>query len=386
MSDDLDLGWLLAVAGAAVWSPRPLATWFTALGDARSIAAHARSGGPFAPGGAEPLSAEILARLAALDDAAATDAVRAANACGSHVLTKLDPLYPPRLLALCDAPHVLYYFGNPGIAGARAIAIVGSRAATTYGRTVAATFARDAAVYGATVVSGLARGVDAAAHSAAVESGGRTVAVIGSGLGALYPPYHSLLADEIVASGGAILSEFPPAMVARPHHFPMRNRIVAALADATIVTEAAHRSGALITTRLADEYGRRVFAVPGDVDRPTSAGTNALIRDGVSVATSMADVAELLGWEPIFATHSEAHGNEVDTQQAGGATAGLDPLLALLAGSALDVDELSFRSGRPASEVAAQLTILELRGVVERRAGGTFAAVSTRKTKNGASA
>jgi DNA processing protein len=381
MTNDLELGWLMAVAGAAVWSPRPLATWFAALGDARSIAAHARGSGTFAPIGAEPLSSEILSRLAALDDAAAADALRAAVDSGSRVLTKLDPLYPPRLRELCDAPHVLYYFGNPSIADARAIAIVGSRAATTYGRTVAATFARDAAVYGATVVSGLARGVDAAAHSASVESGGKTVAVIGSGLGALYPPYHSLLADEIVAGGGAILSEFPPAMVARPHHFPMRNRIVAALADATVVAEAAHRSGALITARLADEYGRRVFAVPGDIDRPTSAGTNALIRDGVNAATRMADVAEMLGWEPVFSARSETGG-----VVAPGAAAGLDPLLALLGGTALDIDELSLRSGQPASEVAAQLTMLELRGAVERRAGGTFAAVSTRKTKNGAGA
>jgi DNA processing protein len=379
MSDDLDLGWLLAVAGAAVWSPRPLAMWFAALGDARSIAAHARSGEPLAPAGAEPLSSDILARLATLDDAAAADALHAANKCGSRVLTKLDQSYPPRLRELYDAPHVLYCLGDPSIADARAIAIVGSRAATTYGRTVAATFARDAAIYGATVVSGLARGVDAAAHSAAVESGGKTIAVIGSGLGALYPPYHSLLADEIVAGGGAILSEFPPAMVARPHHFPMRNRIVAALADATVVTEAAPRSGALITMRLADEYGRRVFAVPGDVDRPTSAGTNALIRDGVNAATSMADIAEVLGWDPVFDAKSEKNGDAATARE-------IDSLLALLGGAPLDVDELSVRSGQPASEVAAHLTMLELRGVVERRAGGTFAAVSARKTKNGASA
>lgn len=373
MTDDLDLGWLLAVAGAAVWSPRPLASWFAALGDARSIATHARDGGALAPCGAEPLSSDIIARLAALDDAAALDALRAAKKCNAHVLTKQDPLYPPRLLELCDAPFVLYCLGDPLIANQRAVAIVGSRAASSYGRTVAATFARDAAIYGATVVSGLARGVDAAAHSAAVESGGKTVAVIGSGLSALYPAYHSLLADEIVKSGGAVLSEFAPTMIARPHHFPMRNRIVAALADATVVTEAAHRSGALITARLADEYGRRVFAVPGDIDRPTSAGTNALIKDGVTAATSMADVAEILGWAPMFV---ETRSDKSADQR--------DPLLDLLAGSALDIDELSIRSGRPASDVAAQLTMLELRGAIERRGGGTFAAVSTRHAKNDA--
>jgi DNA processing protein len=186
-----------------------------------------------------------------------------------------------------------------------------------------------------------------------------------------------LLADEIVAGGGAIFSEFPPAMVARSHHFPMRNRIVAALADATIVTEAARRSGALITARLADEYGRRVFAVPGDIDRPTSAGTNALIQDGVTVATSMADVAEILGWSPI---------DEAQADASGRVPADVDPLLALLAGAALDIDELSGRSGRTASDVAAHLTMLELRGVVERHAGGTFAAVSARASKNDARA
>lgn len=375
MSDDLDLGWLLAVVGAAVWSPRPLTTWFDALGDSRAIAAHARSGGPFAPGGAEPLSSDILARLAALNDATALAALRAANDCGARVLTRSDPSYPPRLLKLCDAPHVLYCLGDPAVADARSVAIVGSRAATSYGRTVAATFARDAGIYAATVVSGLARGVDAAAHSAAVESGGKTVAVIGSGIAALYPPYHSLLAEEIVAGGGAVLSEFPPAMAARPHHFPMRNRIVAALADATVVTEAAHRSGALITARLADEYGRRVFAVPGDIDRLTSAGTNALIQDGVTAATSMADIAEILGWAPVFAARPEGSRQQSHSEDP-------DPLLALIAGAALDVDELSVRSGRPAADVAARLTMLELRGIVERRAGGTFAAVSRRAAKN----
>jgi len=373
---DLDLGWLLAVAGAAVWSPRPLASWFSALGDARAIAEHARAGGPFPPAGAEPLSSEILTRLAVLDDPAALDAVHAAHACNARVLTRDDALYPPRVLELCDAPHVLYVLGDPSIANARAVAIVGSRAASSYGRTVAATLARDAAVYGATVVSGLARGVDAAAHSAAVESGGRTLAVIGSGLAALYPPYHSLLADEIIAAGGAVFSEFPPTMVARPHHFPMRNRIVAALADATIVTEAAHHSGALITARLADECGRRVFAVPGDIDRPTSAGTNALIRDGVNIATSMADVAEILNWEPVFALQSGGADGSGPTET--------DPLLALMTGPAADIDELSTRSGLSASEIAAHLTMLELRGLVERRAGGTFAAVSVRGAKNDA--
>jgi DNA processing protein len=377
MSDDLDLGWLLAVSGAAVWSPRPLASWFEALGDARAVAAHASTGGPFAPCGAEPLSPDALAKLAALDDAAALEALRAARACGARVLTRSDARYPARLRELCDAPLALYCLGDPAVLRGRAIAIVGSRAATGYGRNVAARFARDASAFGATVISGLARGVDAAAHSAAVECGGPTVAVIGSGLAALYPPYHALLADDIVSGGGAVISEFPPAMTARPHHFPMRNRIVAALADATIVTEAAQRSGALITARLADECGRRVFAVPGDVDRPTSAGTNALIRDGVSAATSMADVAEILGWAPAFAAPDKG---------AAGTAEDVDPLLAFIGCGELDIDELAIRSGRQTADIAARLTMLELQGLVERRPGGTIAAVSRRGAKNERSA
>ena len=365
MTEDQDLGWLLAVAGAAVWAPRPIATWIAALGDARAVVAHVRSGGP-CPENAEPLPPDALARLSAIDDATAISAIEPARSCGARVITRSDAEYPTRLRDLCDAPLALYCLGDPAAASGRAIAIVGSRAATRYGREVAARFAREGVAFGAAIISGLARGVDAAAHTSAVECGGKTVAVVGSGVAALYPPYHSLLADDIVSAGGAVLSEFPPRMKARPFHFPMRNRIVAALADATIVTEAATRSGALITARLADEYGRRVFAVPGDIDRPTSAGTNALIRDGVTAATSMADVADALGWfESVGETATE-----------------FDPIVALLQSRTYDVDELSDVMGVPVIELSARLTLLELRGDVERRSGSAYAAVSRGRPKN----
>ncbi|HLJ82672.1 MAG TPA: DNA-processing protein DprA [Candidatus Eremiobacteraceae bacterium] len=368
VTDDFELGWLLAVAGAAVWAPRPIAAWIAALGSAREVVAHVKSGEP-PPDGIEPLPREARLRLAALDDESARCALDAARASGAHILTRDDQRYPSRLRDLCDAPLVLYCLGDATATEGRAIAIVGSRAATLYGRSVSAQFARDGVAHGAAIISGLARGVDAAAHTSAVDSGGRTVAVIGSGVSALYPQYHSLLADDIVAAGGAVFSEFPPAMKARAFHFPMRNRIVAALADATIVTEAASRSGALITARLADEFGRHVFAVPGDIDRPTSAGTNALIKDGVMAATSMSDVADTLGWsasQPSDATPCDA-------------------LVAIMQTRPFDVDELSEVTGLPVAELAARLTLLELRGDVERRSGSTYAAVARRRPKNNAS-
>jgi DNA processing protein len=368
MTDDFELGWLLAVAGAAMWAPRPIAAWMAAFGSARAILAHIKSGEPH-PDGLEPLPREATSRLAALDDEAAQSALEAARAGGAQILTREDQAYPSRLREMCDAPLVLYCLGDPTATEGRAIAIVGSRAATPYGRSIAAQFAREGVGYGAAIISGLARGVDAAAHTSAVECGGKTIAVIGSGISALYPQYHSLLADDIVAAGGAVFSEFPPKMKARAFHFPMRNRIVAALADATIVTEAATRSGALITARLADEFGRRVFAVPGDIDRPTSAGTNALIKDGVMAATSMADVADALGW-------SAAPAN---------AAAPSDALVAIMQTRPFDVDELAEVTGLPVAELAARLTLLELRGDVERRSGSAYAAVTRRRPKNSAS-
>ena len=334
------------------------------------MVAHVKSGEP-PPNGIEPLPREANVRIAALDDESARCALDAAQHSGAQILARDDQRYPSRLRDMCDAPLVLYCLGDATATEGRAVAIVGSRAATQYGRSVAAQFARDGVAYGAAIISGLARGVDAAAHTSAVESGGKTIAVIGSGVSALYPQYHSLLADDIVAAGGAVFSEFPPTTKARAFHFPMRNRIVAALADATIVTEAASHSGALITARLADEFGRHVFAVPGDIDRPTSAGTNALIKDGVMAATSMADVADALGWR--------ASQSEPDDATP------CDALVALMLTRPFDVDELSEVTGLPVAELAARLTLLELRGDVERRSGSTYAAVTRRRPKNGTS-
>jgi DNA processing protein len=368
---DHELGYLLAVSAACVWTPRPLATWMEALGSARGMVRFARSDSPGPPPGAEPLGADALERLRAIDDHAASEALAELRASGCAALTRGDAAYPARLFDLRDPPLVLYYRGKLEISERRAVAIVGSRAASSYGRDQAAAMASEFAAFGATVVSGFARGIDAAAHRGALDGGAPTIAVPGSGLNALYPDYHAELAARIVASDGLIVSEFPPVMTARAHHFPMRNRLVAALADATVVIEAGMRSGALITARLADELGRHVFAMPGDVVRPTSAGTNALIKDGVALVTSAADIAALLKWKSTLGNASTGRDDDSSC-----------PLLDLLRRGIDDADSIGASLGESASAVAAQLAMLEIQGLVERRPGGKFSAVKAARKSN----
>ena len=373
--DDRELGYRVAVHAAAVWYPRALALWMRALGSACELVRFAAMGTGTAPAGAEPLPASALARVARIDDACALAALRTARECGARLVVHGDKDYPAALDDLCDPPLVLYVRGSLASLGERAVAIVGSRAASSYGRSIAANFAAEFAAYGVTVVSGLARGIDAAAHRGALDAAAPTAAVLGSGIRALYPPYHALLADEIVDRNGVVLSEFPPEEPARAFQFPMRNRIVAALGHATIVVEAGPRSGALITARLADEVGRSVFAVPGDIGRPTSRGTNALIADGVPLITSASDVAALMHWTPSMPSLGS---NAVMSVEK----APLDALVANLPLEGAAIDELAARCGSSASEIAARLTLLELRGVVERKPGGLYAPVRERDAAN----
>lgn len=374
--DDLELGYLLAVAAAGVWSPRALAQWLRVLGTPRAVVEAARVQRDETPSGAEKLSSATRARLAVIDDAAALEALATARASGAHIVPRDDPRYPARLHELCDAPLVLYVRGELASLARRSVAIVGSRAASAYGRAVAAQLATDFSAYGATIVSGLARGVDAAAHKGAIDARLPTVAVLGSGICALYPRYHALLADEIVAGGGAVISEFPPAECARAFHFPMRNRVVAVLADATIVVEASERSGALITARLADELGRHVFAIPGDIGRPTSRGTNALIADGIPLVTSARDAAGLMQWAVDGRLNSTAPSPQ------GGFPETLDDIIRALPEHGCAIDELAILTGASAADLAARLTLLELQGAVARRAGGLYVAVHARDAPN----
>ena len=249
---------------------------------------------------------------------------------------------PTLLRAIHDPPPGLFVRGlAPAEMLARpAVAIVGARACSGYGASVARSLGRELAAAGLVVVSGLARGVDGEAHRGVLDAGGSTVAVLGCGIDRDYPAAHADLARRI-AETGLIVSEYAPGVEPAPWRFPARNRIVAGLAAATVVVEARERSGALITTDLALEEGREVFAVPGEITSALSAGTNALLKLGASPLTCAVDVLSAFGIE------REAH--EVAA----------DPLLELLPATA---DEIVRRSSRPAAEVAAALVALELDG------------------------
>lgn len=212
---------------------------------------------------------------------------------GNMLVTLADPAYPPRLLTMPDPPPLLYVKGRLGLLHARSVAVVGSRSATPQALEDAARFARTLATAGVTVVSGLALGVDGAAHRGALDEPGGTVAVTGTGADLVYPPTHHALATRIAVCG-AIVTEWPLGTPARPANFPQRNRVIAALVEGVIVVEAAMRSGSLITARLANEMGRDVFALPGSVHAPLSRGCHRLIKEGAQLVETPEEVLEAL--------------------------------------------------------------------------------------------
>lgn len=233
--------------------------------------------------------------------------------------------------------------------------MVGARRATTYGREVAEYLGRELGAAGVWVVSGMARGVDAAAHRGALAGGGPTAAVWGCGPDRVYPPEHDGLAEEIAAAG-CLISEYPPGTAPLARHFPERNRIIAGLAQVLVVVEAGERSGSLISARLALEEGREVMAVPGSVFSRLSAGPNGLLRAGAAPVVSASDVLEVLGVEPAAGSDGEV------------------PALLehLSAGGALSVDELAARAGQPIARILEQVLELELAGWLVREADGRY--------------
>ncbi len=283
--------------------------------------------------------------------------------------------YPGLLSRIDDPPGLLFIRGRLEPCDALAVAIVGARHASAYGRRVAHQLAGGLARAGYTVVSGLARGIDAAAHRGALEAGGRTIAVLGSGVLSIYPPEHAELALEVIAQG-AVLSELPPLTEPQTGTFPSRNRIISGLTLGTVVVEAADRSGALITARLAGEQGREVFAVPGPIDSRMSRGCHALIRDGATLVQGIDDILEELG--PLFETAVTADGREVKTP----AELRLDELerqvlaaVDTLSGGAgsVDIDDLVAETGLAAARVLAAIGVLETRRIARRLPGNRVA-------------
>jgi DNA processing protein len=281
-----------------------------------------------------------------------------------------DPEYPALLRPIDMPPPFLLIRGELLQEDGLAVAIVGSRRATPYGIRMSERLGGDLAVRGVTVVSGLARGVDTAAHRGALGAGGRTLAVLGSGVDVVYPPENGRLAAE-VARSGAVISQFPMGTAPLPQHFPARNRIIAGLTLGTVVVEAAERSGALITARCAGELGREVYAVPGNVSAPGSQGANALIQDGAKLVQ---------GWEDVVAEWPREWQKAL--KPSGATTRGIEDgpavgpdaraILALLGDEPVAADAVAERSGLPSSQVSAGLTALELLGLARRTAGHHF--------------
>jgi len=279
---------------------------------------------------------------------------------GFSALTIDEPAYPVRLKEIDAAPPLLYIWGELKTQDKLAVALVGTRRASPYGRSVAEELASNFAGSGITVISGLARGIDASAHEAALRAGGRTIAVLGSGLNHIYPSEHRNLAREI-ADCGAVVSDYPLDTRPEGKNFPPRNRIISGLSLAIVVVEAGESSGALITADFAVEQGRDVFAVPGDIDRPGSVGCNRLIQSGAEPLLSPEDVLERLNLE-LIARQEKAFEElpEDETERS---------LLQLLSDHPLHVDEIGAATGMPAATIAASLALLELKGRV-RQVGG----------------
>jgi DNA processing protein len=285
---------------------------------------------------------------------------------GFQVLTWQNETYPARLKEINQPPPVLYLRGSYELEDAWAVAVVGTRHITAYGRQVTEEIASFLGNHGITVISGLARGVDAVAHTAALDAGGRTLAILGSGVDKIYPPENSRLAERMCEAGG-LLSDYPLGTPPESSNFPPRNRIISGLSLATVIIEAGLESGAMITASFAAEQGREVFAVPGNIHAPQSAGTNRLIQEG---AHPLLDPHELLSTLQITC---------VDEKIATRRCLPADPteirLLSEIGLEPMHADELSARLGLPIELISSSLTVMELKGMVRQVDGMSYVAV-----------
>jgi len=292
--------------------------------------------------------------------------IEKAESDGNRLVFHGDPEYPGAMGELGeDAPLLLFVKGTLVEEDRFAVAMVGSRKSSDYGEAVTAKISARLAGVGMTVISGMARGIDTAAHRGAIKAGGRTMAVLGCGLDVVYPPENRGLVDKIAASG-AVISEFPPGTPPLRENFPRRNRLISGMSLGVIVVEAAPRSGSLITAKHALEQGKEVFAVPGNIMSETSAGTNDLLKQGAKLVTSADDVLEELApvLKGFIKSSSAAPAPEVTEEEK--------TLCDLLSGEPVHVDEIARRSGRQVAAVLATLLGLELKGVIRQMEGKRF--------------
>lgn len=307
-----------------------------------------------------------------LQDARADDSLdrllAALEKCAAVAVTREDIEYPALLREIPDAPPLLYVRGRTELNDLRAVAIVGSRNCSAYGSRMARRLGRELGETGVTIVSGFARGIDSFAHRGAIDAGGRTVAVFGSGVDVVYPPENLELADELLEAGGSILSANPPGTSPTPRVFPARNRIISGMSEGTVVVEASQRSGAMLTADFARAQGRELFAVPGQADAVLSAGTNSLIRSGARLVTCARDIVADLGWHrPELSSPAAPRAAKIlplqpDEQR----------VYDQLAGGALDADALVEATGLPVDRVNSLLTTMEIQGIIKQIPGRMF--------------
>jgi DNA processing protein len=283
-----------------------------------------------------------------------------------HILTWEDEAYPQRLKEIDQPPPVLYLRGEYLPDDLFAVAIVGTRRATPYGRQITEELASFLASHGITVVSGLARGIDAIAHQTALKAGGRTIGVLGSGVDKIYPPEHRALADKMIESG-AVVSDYAPGTPPDATNFPPRNRIISGLSLAVVVIEAGETSGALITAEFAAEQGREIFAVPGSILAPQSKGTNKLIQNGALPLLSVNDLMQALDLTRMGAHKAARKIIPADETEA--------RLMSVLSLEPLHVDEIRNQTELPIEKVSATLALMELKGMVRQVGGMNYVAV-----------
>ena len=328
--------------------------------------------------GLQAVSAQALATGKSME-LAQEEMVRAA-AAGAQILPLDDPAYPPLLRQIYDPPVVLYVRGDAATLSLPGIAIVGTRHPTPYGTGMAERLAADLAARGVAIFSGLARGVDAAAHRGAVAARGKTVAVFGTGVDQVYPRQNTKLADSILATGGAVISEFPMATFPAPQNFPIRNRVISGLAVGVLVVEAGEYSGTRVTARCALEQNREVYAVPGNVTNRNSWGPNTLIKQGAHLVATWEDVWEVLPatvrdqLEPQRSSESEGHGTASLFKDDALAPHEKKIFALLKPDEATHIDELVVRLEPEvaASEIFAALFELELAGKIRQLPGKNF--------------
>ena len=297
----------------------------------------------------------------------ADDALVESRRAGMDAIAWFDPRYPALLNCVGDPPPVLWTRGSAAVLGQPAVAIVGSRAATTYALDVGARLGAELAERGVVVTSGLARGVDSSAHRGSLDAGGPTIAVLGSGLDKVYPSEHENLA-QMIANNGVVVSELGPGGMPLPENFPLRNRIISGISLAVVVVEASEKSGSLITARCAMEQGRDVMAVPGSILSGRNRGSHSLLKDGAKVVETADDILEELGWPAA----------RVAVESAKPLTQ--DPLLARMeAGEVYRLEELVDTTGTAPSKLLPRLMELELQGHVAAVEGGRFTRTSPRR-------